>query len=65
MCDGSVRFVGNAIASADNVIGFKTISASNWGGTPQAAAVQDAAAALTAVYQQLSSVAEGTSPVEP
>jgi hypothetical protein len=64
MCDGSVRFVGNTIASADNVIGFKTVSAANWGGTAHAQAVVDAAASLTAVYQQLSSVADGTSPTE-
>jgi prepilin-type N-terminal cleavage/methylation domain-containing protein/prepilin-type processing-associated H-X9-DG protein len=64
MCDGSVRFVGNTIASADNVIGFKTVSAANWGGAAHAQAVLDAAATLTAVYQQLSSVADGTTPTD-
>jgi prepilin-type processing-associated H-X9-DG protein len=64
MCDGSVRFISSMIESADNVIGFKTISTPSYGGDAQATAVQNQAQGLTAVYQQLSSVAEGTSPAD-
>jgi len=64
MCDGSARFISSMIASVDNVIGFRTISPSNFGGDAQATAVQNDAQGLTAVYQQLSSVAEGTSPAD-
>lgn len=61
MCDGSVRFVSSMIESVDNVIGFVTISGNNPG---SATAVQTQAQGLTAVYQQLSSVADGTSPAD-
>jgi prepilin-type N-terminal cleavage/methylation domain-containing protein/prepilin-type processing-associated H-X9-DG protein len=64
MCDGSARFISSMIQSVDNVIGFKTISPSNFGGDAQATAVQNQAQGLTAIYQQLSSVAEGTSPAD-
>jgi prepilin-type N-terminal cleavage/methylation domain-containing protein len=64
MCDGSTRFINSMIASTDNVIGFKTISPSNFGGDAQATTVQNQAQGLTAVYQQLSSVADGTSPAD-
>jgi prepilin-type N-terminal cleavage/methylation domain-containing protein/prepilin-type processing-associated H-X9-DG protein len=64
MCDGSARFINSMIQSVDNVIGFKTISPSNFGGDAQATAVQNQAQGLTGVYQQLSSVAEGTSPAD-
>ncbi|MEI6239866.1 MAG: DUF1559 domain-containing protein [Planctomycetia bacterium] len=64
MCDGSARFISSMIESVDNVIGFKTISPSNFGGDAQATAVQNQAQGLTGVYQQLSSVAEGTSPAD-
>jgi len=56
MCDGSVRFVGDTIASG---VGSYVSIAAAPAGVANATTVKNAAAAATNVYQQLSTVADG------